>query len=922
MRLLGARKQKSAKHKPLTVAEVEDLYKRPRSFTDWLPWVEYDAQSQCFRLEDGVSFGAMFEVNVVATEARPERFLAEVEQNLQSLMNHAVPELDVPYVLQVYVQDEASLQSTADAFEQYIPDEIRSTEYSQDYLKKYHAHLKNVAAPDGYFIDQTISGGSWAGKIRRVRCFLYRRIQGVELDYGCSAPQEINEVVDKFTSQAVAAGLSIRRCTGQDLYEWMLRWFNPKSIDTHGDADLLIQLAPYPGDNELPYGTDLAALMTLSQPVSCAKTGVWRFDDMPHKVITIDGLRRVPQVGHLTGERAMGDHLYAPFDRFPAGSILAFTVVFQPQDITQNHLSLMRAASKGETEDAKLAEQDANDALKKIAQGDKLYPVITTLFLRADTLTALRAKTNEANAMLLGQGLHPIREKDDQLSLHSYLKQLPMNYEPAKEKQSRRSRFMFSSHLARLLPFYGRSRGTGHPGLSFFNRAAEPLVFDPLNKEDRSKNAFGVLIGPPGSGKSALLVAMLEQLMAVHRPRLFIIEKGGSFKLLAEHFQRLGLSVHAIAAKATEDISLPPFADALTMLRQTGSNLQEAIAADVTEDSELEETEEDEARDYLGEMELAARVMITGGEAKEEAKMSRADRLVIRQAIVAAATHKQERMDQKRQKGERLSEVDQQVLTEDVVVELWAQSKDSSKPDQRRERIGELAASMELFCTGLAGRFFNRPGTMWPEADVTIFEMGLLANEGYEDQLTVAFMALMNRIHALVERDQTHARPTVVVTDEAHLITTNQLLAPYVVKIIKMWRKLGAWLWLATQNLEDFPNESKKMLNMFEWWIAMACPKEEIRQIARFKALTPEQETLLSAAHKEPQKYTEGVVMADKINALFRNVPIPQSLALAMTEKHEKAVRAQIMREQGCSELDAAYAMAMQIEVARREALS
>lgn len=921
MKWFGAVKQSPPRQKPLTVAEVDELYQRPRSFTDWLPWVEYDAQSQCFRLEDGVSFGAMFEVTVVATEARPESFLIEVEQNLQSLLSHAIPELDVPYVLQVYVQDEASLQSSAQAFEDYIPPEIRNTEYSQDYLQKVHAHLKNVAAPQGYFIDQTVSGGAWAGKIRRVRCFLYRRLQGVELDYGCSAAQEINEVVDKFTSQAVAAGLSVRRCEGKDLYDWMLRWFNPKAVYTQGDADQLNQLVPYPGDGDLPYGADLAALMTLSQPESCAKTGVWQFDEMPHKAITIDGLRRVPQIGHLTGERAIGDHLYAPFDRFPAGSILAFTIVFQPQDLTQNHLSLIRAASKGETEDAKLTEQDANTALQRIAQGDKLYPVITTLFLRAKCLAALRAKTNDANAMLLGQGLHPIREKDDQLSLHSYLKQLPMNYEPVKEKQSRRGRFMFSSHLARLLPFYGRSRGTGHPGLSFFNRAAEPLVFDPLNKEDRSKNAFGVLIGPPGSGKSALLVAMLEQLMAVHRPRLFIIEKGGSFKLLAEHFRRLGLSVHSVVVKPSEDVRLPPFADALRMLQQTvAENEADLAATDI--DEELDETDEDEERDYLGEMELAARVMITGGEAKEEAKMSRADRLVIRQAIVAAAKHKQSLKDQKQASGASLSNADQQVLIEDVVAALWARSNDETTTDKRRERIGELAASMELFCTGLAGRFFNRPGVMWPEADVTILEMGVLANEGYEDQLTVAFMALMNRIHSLVERDQTHARPTVVVTDEAHLITTNQLLAPYVVKIIKMWRKLGAWLWLATQNLEDFPNEAKKMLSMFEWWIAMACPKEEVRQIARFKSLTPEQEALLAAAHKEPQKYTEGVVMADKINALFRNVPIPQSLALAMTEKHEKAVRAQIMRERGCSELEAAYAMAQQIEVARREVLS
>ena len=37
------------------------------------------------------------------------------------------------------------------------------------------------------------------------------------------------------------------------------------------------------------------------------------------------------------------------------------------------------------------------------------------------------------------------------------------------------------------------------------------------------------------------------------------------------------------------------------------------------------------------------------------------------------------------------------------------------------------------------------------------------------------------------------------------------------------------------------------------------------------------------------------------------------SLALAMTEKHEKAERAAIMQEQGCTELEAVYAVAERI---------
>jgi len=53
-----------------------------------------------------------------------------------------------------------------------------------------------------------------------------------------------------------------------------------------------------------------------------------------------------------------------------------------------------------------------------------------------------------------------------------------------------------------------------------------------------------------------------------------------------------------------------------------------------------------------------------------------------------------------------------------------------------------------------------------------------------------------------------------MVIDEAHIVTTNPLLSPYMTKVVNMWPKLGAWLWLATQNLADYPLTAEKMLNM------------------------------------------------------------------------------------------------------------
>ena len=883
----------------ITDADVDTLYRHPASLSDWLPWVDYDEASETFTLEDAFSAAAMFEITGVSTEARSSKFLQEVQANIQTCINHTIPAHDNPFVLQCFVSDEDSLSALSRSLNTYTESHYRQTPehrlLASNFVARMQRHFKRMTQSAGLFEDNTVTGGSWRGKVRRVRVFLYRRRELNDNEH-IDPVTEINQVAERFVTQMAATGIGIRRCDDHDLYAWLLRWFNPRAEVTEGDLDRLTELMSLPEKQERAFSHDLSDLLFLSQPSSDGGHGVWYFDDLPHRAITVDALRRKPLPGHFTGERQVGDNLYALFDKLPEGSILSLCLTLQPQDLVENHVVQVLNSAKGETAEAMAAEQDAKEALKWMSHGDYLLPTVITLFTRGDSLADLQKRTNEVNALLLANGLHPIREKDELLPLDTYIRQLPMNYEPKREKVNKKSRLVFSSDLAKLLPFYGRSRGTGHPGLVFFNRGGEPLTFDPLNKLDRAKNAFGLVLGPPGSGKSALMVYVLLQVVAIYGARIYIIEKGGSFKLFGDYCKYFGLSVNQVTLHPKEDVSLPPFADAYEMLKREiaqQASFDEEASLDASDSSD-----DDEERDLLGEMELKARIMITGGDSKEEALMTRADRLTIRKAIIIAAEDKQAA-------GSR-----EIVLTEDVVNALNKLAADDSSTPKRRERARDMADAMALYCSGTAGHFFNRVGKAWPEADVTIMEMGLLANEGYEDQLALGFMGLMNQINGVVERDQYDHRPTFVLGDEAHLITTNPLLAIFLVKIVKMWRKLGTWLWLATQNLEDFPDAAKKLLSMFEWWIAMVCPKEEIEQISRFKDLTEEQKGMLRAARKEPGNYTEGVVLSDNLQCLFRNVPPPLALALAMTEKHEKQQRAEIMKSQRCSELEAVFAVA------------
>ncbi len=122
--------------------------------------------------------------------------------------------------------------------------------------------------------------------------------------------------------------------------------------------------------------------------------------------------------------------------------------------------------------------------------------------------------------------------------------------------------------------------------------------------------------------------------------------------------------------------------------------------ADLSDEDEADDR--GERRDLLGEMEIAARIMITGGEERENAKLTRADRFFIRQAIVDAARH-----------GREVGLPT--VRPQEVAEALMARARDAGMPEPRRQRLSEMGEAMMLFTQGLEGHFFNRDGQPWPD---------------------------------------------------------------------------------------------------------------------------------------------------------------------------------------------------------------
>ncbi|MGQ4828143.1 hypothetical protein, partial [Enterococcus faecalis] len=67
------------------------------------------------------------------------------------------------------------------------------------------------------------------------------------------------------------------------------------------------------------------------------------------------------------------------------------------------------------------------------------------------------------------------------------------------------------------------------------------------------------------------------------------------------------------------------------------------------------------------------------------------------------------------------------VLTRDVRDALRERARDATLPEMRRARLLEMADAMDMFCQDVDGEMFDRSGTPWPEADITIVDLATFA---------------------------------------------------------------------------------------------------------------------------------------------------------------------------------------------------
>ena len=863
------------------------------SFLDYVPFSYYDIGNKQIVSDDepGREKRAVFlDILPADVEGMNPDGIEEIADKI-AIAFDAITGETKPWIVQIYINDEPvralthDIKSYAESFDKdKLENELPPKAFRDMWGDVLKQHLNNISSRDGVF-EESRTGLSWRARYRRVRMVLYKNSRNID-------PVDLNDQVLRVSEALREAGIQSKRMDGEAVYKWLSPWYSGEQEDAYEHMEKM----PYPVEEEkngeLPAAFDLGEMCIRNSPISCDhENKCWRLGKTFNRFITLEPYQYKPKPGHWVLQHKNGA---TPFDRMPDGSILMYTLIIHAQDKIEGKVNGTRSRAVGDSMDAKLTREECDETLLAMAKGDRLITSVAGIYIDARSLEELERRTTTCMAAVKNAGfdvIEPTGDNGDVLILDTFTRGLPMNFdEVLDDEEFGRARKIFDDHSARLIPFLTRGRGTNHHGINFNATGGEPISFDPLNNLDRAKNAHLFMIGSTGSGKTATTINMLLQLLFVHNPRLFLITALPTFGLFGDFLENYGFKVNRIQVTKQSQPSLPPFAD-ITLI-ETGS------------DGDPNNTVIDDSgeRNILGEAEIVAKLMLTGGREKElEYYDSHAEALVSEAILFAAKTVVEE--------GRR------EALTEDVVKALKTLSADEDRYPEPNERqmLAKFATIMQRYTHGFKGQLFNRPKDEVSDVDITILELGELAKDGNEIDLAIAMTGQLQAINHVVENDRENLRNTITAIDEAHTLVKNPLIAPYLKKITAMWRTYAGWLWIITQSLEQMPESTKEILAQPEWWFALNMEIDELERLKKYKELNEHQGNLLTSTKKEYQKFTEGGVISSNVNTIFRAVPPAIVLALTGTENTEIAKRHRLMKKYDINEAEAAFKVADEI---------
>lgn len=409
------------------------------------------------------------------------------------------------------------------------------------------------------------------------------------------------------------------------------------------------------------------------------------------------------------------------------------------------------------------------------ADGNKFVYVSSTAFL----FSPERNQSIEAATTLKGTldklGFDARLARND--NIVRWAQVLPLNFSPAIADKLAYEAIMPLSSAGCLVPVYGDNRGnarvdTQHTGSVWITRRGSPHFFDPYVSND---NYNGVICASSGKGKTFVLQYLVSCALA-ENTNVFVLEVGRSTKKFCK---AVGGEFNEFSVDRSYCPSLNPFTG---LTDEQFSEQQEMITS------------------LLLMMAFESEAIIPGA------------RIAMSEAVRAAHA----------QNGGNTEIRD--------VVDALTRIKDQAEHGVERNEIESAATNLiprldAFLKSPTRGRFFNGPGTINIQSQLTIFDMEGLKGDNHLRKCVTFFILdmLMTRIRSVKGRIK-------ILVDEALDLFKDKAVLSVAEGITLQGRKNLASIFFVIHSLQAFAEleAGQLVLNNTSWKLIMGQKKDEI----------------------------------------------------------------------------------------------
>lgn len=468
------------------------------------------------------------------------------------------------------------------------------------------------------------------------------------------------------------------------------------------------------------------------------------------------------------------------------------------------------------------------------------------------------------------------------------------------------TKYALSGDVVAKLPLQGEWKGVAGSGALLMGRRGQLFTFNPFYRVGGGGNYNICMMAPSGSGKSFLLLELVQSMLA-QDVAVFVMDIGGSYKNIA---RLLDDQSEMVSFNKDSRISLNPFAT----LSNSGAIYTKALellasSVDIAEISRVTGLSEEKitalkvgksnAPDTLKELN-AIEILEILDQTTQHKHFVTKDSVVYAKSMVAAMCGVN---------GDSRSEalIERAIMLgiskygQQLDITKLAQMLDSLKTrkGQPVEGASSMADSLYPYTKdGIHGRFFSEGGEASFRKMLTVFELEEMVND--QPLLAVVLQVVLMQITMqFLCGDRT--RRFMLIVDEAWMIL--DYAASFLERFARTVRKYGGSLVVCTQDLSSFANNcgTKKsqaaVLESSSWKMILAQKEEGIETFAKSKAYEKYLGLIESVRKCSSNKFSEVLISTNGVNVVGRFVADPYSTALFSTEDKDYAFLAQKERE-------------------------